>query len=275
MVVTIAIANHKGGTGKTTSTVQTAGGIARLDKHVLVVDLDPQANATRRLGIKWNPAAPIASISEALQATTPGAGAGAVLPCGWEQPEAANIDILPARFDLINREAEAGQVGALRRLHRALDGWTQDYDVVLIDTRPDLGHLVQMGMVAADSVIIATDAGYDSIEAAIRVRDFVTTNATDLYNPNLDVIGVIPNRVRNTAEARYQIEGLTAAFGKRIWTARPDSEGIETFIPEWTRFAEADAANCSLTAWSDQRGRETTAMFDQIANTLTTAIERN
>src|SRR5690606_6893673 len=84
MPVTILFANNKGGVQKTGCTVQTAAGLARQGLNVLVVDMDPQANATRRLGIEWDPANPIPSISEAIAANAEGAAEGAVIECGWK-----------------------------------------------------------------------------------------------------------------------------------------------------------------------------------------------
>ncbi|MBE9924868.1 MULTISPECIES: ParA family protein [Cellulosimicrobium] len=282
MPVTILFANNKGGVQKTGCTVQTAAGLARQGLNVLVVDMDPQANATRRLGIEWDPANPIPSVSEAIAANAEGAGEGAVVECGWKNAagettaEAKHIDVIPARFDLINREAEAGTVGAFRRLRKALTGWTEDYDVVLIDSRPDLGHLVQMSMSAADVVVIPSDTGYDSVEAAIRVSDFVTQHAVDLANPELRVGGVLVTRRRQTAEGDFQIEGLRERFGDLVWDLRtvkiiPGDVEVELtppYVPEWTRFAEADAAGVSLTAWNDERGRTTVRIFDEVAQRI-------
>lgn len=209
------------------------------------------------------------SISEAIVAATPGAAAGAIMACGWDSPEAANIDVLPARADLLNREHEVGPAGALRRLSRALNGVTDDYDFTLIDTRPDLGHLVQMALVATDTVVIVTNPGYDSIEAATRIRDYIASSASDLYNDNLKVSGVIVNQYRPTAEAHFQIEGLTNLFGNLVWRFDSVPRGLyqplPAFIPMWTRFEEADAASAPLSAWTDRKGKDTTEIFDEIA----------
>jgi chromosome partitioning protein len=279
---TILFANNKGGVQKTGVCVQTAAGLARQGLKVLVVDTDPQANATRRLGIEWDPAAPIASISEAIAANTEGAGEGAVVACGWVDAagnptkEAELIDVIPARFDLINREGEAGNVGAVRRLKKALTGWTDDYDVVLIDSRPDLGHLVQMAMAAADVVVIPSDAGFDAVEGAIRVSDFVQAHAEDITNPGLRIGGIIVTRKRSTAEADFQVEGVIERFGDLVWNFRttktiPGDVVVDLtpdYIPEWTRFSEADSAAASLSTWTDSRGRESVRIFDQVAQNV-------
>lgn len=278
MVHTTVIANNKGGVAKTELTVQLAAALARAGRKVLVVDMDPQANATRRLGIEWDPATPIPTMSEVIKADQDGAGEGAVIPCRWVRPdgtptpEAENIDVLPSRFDLINRETEAGVVGAVRRLQKALEGWTDAYDVILIDTRPDLGHLVQMAMAAADTIVIPTDPNYDSVEAAIRVSDFVARHAMDIANPDLAVGGIVVTRRRTTKEHDFQIDGLREQFGDLVWdlgglVKLPDGTDLlnPSYIPELTRFAEADASAASLSDWSDQNGRKTVALYDAVA----------
>ena len=271
-----SIANNKGGVAKTEVTCQLAAALARTGKRVLVVDMDPQANATRRLGIDWDPTNPFVTMSEVIAAAQDGAGEAAVLACGWDAesaPEGERIDVLPSRFDLINRESEAGVVGASRRLTKALNGWIDSYDVVLIDTRPDLGHLVQMALAASDTVLIPCDPNFDSIEAAIRVRDFVSRHAADLMNPDLRIAGLVVTRRRLTAEHDYQIDGLNQEFGDLVWKLGglvKSEDGAEllnpNFIPEWSRFAEADAAATSLSAWRDRNSRKTVAIYDALAD---------
>lgn len=278
MTHTSVIANNKGGVAKTGLTVQLAAALARAGKKVLVVDMDPQANASRRLGVEWDPSDPTPTMSEVIKADQVGAGEGAVVGCGWvddnDEPtaEAQNIDVLPARFDLINRESEAGVIGAVRRLQKALEGWTDGYDVILIDTPPNLGHLVQMSMAAADTVIIPTDPNYDSIEGATRVSDFVTRHGIDVANPSLTVGGIIVTRRNDTVEQEFQMRGLNKLFGDLVWNLGGIvklSNGADlknpSHIREWKRFAEADAAAVSLSSWGDLNGRKTVALYDSVA----------
>jgi chromosome partitioning protein len=140
MPITIAFANHKGGTGKTSVTVQTAAALARAGKRVLVVDMDPQANATRRLGIEHRPGEEFLTVGTAILFNTNdqpggiGIGEQAVRPCGWTDgdgeptAEAALIEVLPSDRDLANREWEASIPGAVERLSLALAGWTPGAD---------------------------------------------------------------------------------------------------------------------------------------------------
>jgi len=274
-----AVANNKGGVGKSQLVVQLAAALARLGFRVLVCDMDPQANTTRRLGIEYDPSAPIATMSEVIKSGERGVGQGAVIPCGWVDSdgnptaEAENIDLIPSRFDLINRETEAGQVGAVRRLKRALEGWRDEYDIVLIDTPPSLGHLVQMALAVAETVLIPFDPTYDAVEAAIRLRDFVQMHAEDLANPGLHVGGVISTRYKRTVEAEQQVAGAREHFGELILDAtrivkEPDIDDLllPRSIPEWARLTEADSAAVSLSAWSDRQSRKTVALYDSVAS---------
>ncbi|WP_125778279.1 ParA family protein [Antribacter gilvus] len=300
MTTTIMFANNKGGVAKSQVCVQTAAALARRGLDVLVIDMDPQANASRRLGVVFDEATnPIPTISEVLLAasSTEGAGQGAVTPCTWTQgdegqiptAEAERIDLIPSRFDLINRADEAAAVGAVRRLKKALaGGWTEAYDVILIDTRPDLGHLVQMPMAVADFVVIPTDATFDGANGAIEVRTFIEKHAEDLGNPNLRIGGVVVTRWRTTNEAQYQLEGLTQEFGDLLWNMREtemrevtstdgttELKEVETFPPgikELTRFTEADGAAVSLSAYTDERGRTAIAFYEKIADRIASEL---
>ena len=220
----IAIGNHKGGSGKTATTVGLAAALAELERRVLVVDLDPQANASRRMGVRVDPVHPIPTISEAIRASqagdAPGAAAEAIVAPDWPEPYRDRIGLIPSRFDLENRISEAATVGAVGRLRRALDGVDSDYDVTLIDCPPSLGHLTQLALAAADAAVAVLDPEYDSVEGAVRLRDFVATAAAELGNPTLRMAGVIVSRVRAQLGAHsFQLDGLADLFGPElVWS---------------------------------------------------------
>lgn len=293
MTVKLLYANNKGGTGKTSATVQTAAGLARRGLRVLVVDMDPQGNATRRLGIEWDPQDPFAGTPEVIAANEKGAGEAAVYGCGWTTSdddatptaEAELIDVIPSRPDLINRETETGLPGAALRLKKALSGdWIAKYDVVLIDSQPDLGHLVQLAMVASDHVILVTDAMRDGAEGTYRVAEYVAQHAEDLGNPDLKVRGVLINRWKPTNESQFYLDDwLRPYFGDLIWDLKKTEdrevvtdgvttigpvETVPSWIPDWSRFAEADGSGVSLARWGDARSRQTKAIYDRIAERI-------
>ncbi|MBA3490239.1 MAG: ParA family protein [Longispora sp.] len=229
----VTLGNNKGGSGKTATAVGLAAALAEQGLRVLVVDLDPQANASRRLGRPFDSESPAPTIAEAIKAGSEGVAADAVVPCGWPDDYAKMIDLIPSRFDLENRVSEAGTVGAVARLRRALTGVDDDHDVTLIDCPPSLGHLTQMGMAASTHALCTVEPEYDSVEGAVRFRDFITHHSADMGCPDLRVTGCVITRVRSNLSAHsYQINGLTDLFGDLVWTPH---------IPE--RAAVKDAAD--------------------------------
>lgn len=260
-MVNILFGNNKGGVGKTYVTVQMAHALASRGLKVAVVDLDPQANASRQLGWKFDPMQPVATISEAIQNASPGlASQVTVATQKWDGEETA-IDLLPSRHDLENRISEAATVGAVRRLVKVLDGWQDEYDVVLIDTPPSLGHLTQLGLAAAHMVVCVTEPAYDAVEGAIRFKEFVEQHAADLANPNLRFGGVVVNRVQNVNEHKYQLEGFREQMGDLIFSPT---------LPTRIAAAEASAAAAPIAAW----GTEHATTYAELAQAiLSTAKE--
>jgi chromosome partitioning protein len=108
-----------------------------------------------------------------------------------------------------------------------------DHDVTLIDCPPSLGHLTQMGMAAATHALCTIEPEYDSVEGAVRFRDFINHHGADIGRPDLRVVGYVITRVRSNIGAHsYQVEGLTDLFGEQVWTPH---------VPE--RAAVKDAAD--------------------------------
>ncbi|WP_189062106.1 ParA family protein, partial [Longimycelium tulufanense] len=94
----IAVGNHKGGSGKTTTVVHLSAALAEMGKRVLVVDLDPQANASRRLGVPFRTEQPVPTTAEVIRDASPGVAAQAIRPCGWDGPYTELISVIPSRF---------------------------------------------------------------------------------------------------------------------------------------------------------------------------------
>ena len=115
----IALANNKGGSLKTTATKNLAVALARDGANVLILDVDPQANLSRRCGIGEEQLNTIVTISEVIKADTPGCAADAIVEVSWPGVElAGRVDLIPSRLDLEKRVSEAAALGALRRLHK-------------------------------------------------------------------------------------------------------------------------------------------------------------
>ncbi len=255
-----AIGNNKGGPGKTTVTVQLAAALAGGGRRVLVVDLDPQANASRRLGFRWSAAEPVATVSEVVKSGEEGVAAEAIIGSSWAGPIGELVDLIPSRWDLEQRISEAGQVGAVRRLAKALTGVPAHYDVVLIDLPPSLGHLTHLGLAAADHALCVVEAEYDSVEGATRYRDFITAYRDDLTNPCLALVGVIVSRLRaNLGEHAYQLDGIRDQFIDVLW---------EPSIPERTILKDAAAAAVPIQTMNGPAAREVADVFAQLAARL-------
>lgn len=250
-----AIANNKGGPGKTTVAVNLAAALARRGRRVLVTDMDPQGNATRRLAAVMNADSP--TVSEAIAAATPGCAAKTITACGWDTDYAHLISVIPAGPDLVNRDGESHHLGSVRRLAKALKGADGEFDDTLFDLQPSLGHLTQMGLAAADGVLGVTEPEYDSVQGAIRVRDFIGLAADDLGNPGLHMTGWVISRVRDSLGAhKHQIGGFEELFGAGMaW---------EPYIPE--RTAVKDAADGSFPLeLAGPAGRYVASLFDELA----------
>lgn len=259
----IAIGNHKGGSGKTASTVNLAAQLVAAGNSVLVVDMDPQANATRRLGISDDQAS--LTTAEVVRSGETGVAAEAIMPTGWGEPYDAGLGLVPARFDLENRISEAAVVGASGRLRRALDGADTDYAITLLDCPPSLGHLTQLVLAAADVVLGTVEPEYDSVQGAVRLRDFVHTAAGDLGNPNLDVVGYVVSRVRAGLGAHgFQVEGMHDLFGAdRVWSPS---------VPERAIIKDAADAAAPLTAFSGTPAREVQRIYAELATHVTKVV---
>jgi len=256
----VGIGNNKGGVGKTGATVNLAAALAEEGRKVLVVDMDPQANTSRRLRRPYRKENPTVTISEVIQSGQDGVAADAIVPCGWDGIYAQRIDILPSRFDLENRISEAAVLGALGRLRRALNGVDDHHDVTLIDCPPSLGHLTQLAMASADFGLVLVEPEYDAIEGAIRFRDFVLTAGPELQNPDLRLLGVIPSLVDTRLGGHsHHLGTLPGIFGPELlW---------EPIIP--LRSVVADAADEAMPLSAlGSRASEMRTVYSDLAKRL-------
>ncbi|STZ77435.1 ParA family protein [Bergeriella denitrificans] len=221
-VTILAVANQKGGVGKTTTTVNLAASLAKRGQRVLVVDLDPQGNATTGSGIDK------ASIENGVYQVVLGE---ADIRSAAVRSEEGGYDVLGANRALAGAEIELVQEIAREvRLKNALQAVADDYDFVLIDCPPSLTLLTLNGLVAANGVIVPMLCEYYALEG---ISDLVATvrKIRQAINPKLEVTGIVrtmfDSRSRLVAEVSEQ---LAQHFGELMF---------DTVIPRNIRLAEA------------------------------------
>ena len=178
----IAITNQKGGVGKTTTAINLASALGILEKKVLIIDADPQSNATSGLGITDN------DIKYTFYETLMGivSAKDAII-----ETEVPNLKILPSNIDLVGAEVEL--VNTADRefvMKKALKGLKKKFDYIIIDCLPSLGILTVNALVAADSVIIPVQSEYYALEGLGKLKDTIKA-VKDSYNPKLQIEGIL------------------------------------------------------------------------------------
>jgi chromosome partitioning protein len=179
----LAVANQKGGVGKTTTSINLATAIALAGKRVLLVDVDPQANLTSGVGLKGQRATG-GTVYEAL--VTDGDPIDFVLPTSIE-----HLSLIPADRELTGAEIDLVSIpDRERRLYRVLDALRDDFDYIFIDSPPSLGLLTLNALVAADGVVIPLHCEYFALEG---LADLVATmrRLRSGLNPSLNIEGVL------------------------------------------------------------------------------------
>jgi len=222
MAKIFCVANQKGGVGKTTTTVNLAAGLAKLNQRVLLVDLDPQGNATMGAGI--NKATLQASTYEVLLGTADVATARV-------RSEAGGFDVLPANRELAGAEVEMVQLeNRERRLRDALGLAAKDYDFMLIDCPPALSMLTLNGLCAAHGVIIPMQCEYYALEGLSDLVNTIKKVHANL-NPDLKIIGLLRVMFDPRMTLSQQVSAqLEQHFGDKVF---------KTIIPRNVRLAEA------------------------------------
>ena len=220
----IAVANQKGGVGKTTTAVNLAACVAALGKRVLLFDLDPQANATSGLGIKKVPGA---SAYAALLGNGP--LLDRIQPTAWDR-----LEIIPSEMDLCGLEIElARSQNHLRRVAQALQPVTdaQRYDLVLIDCPPSLGILTLNAFAAAAGLLVPLQCEYYSLEGISMMQRVLGQLRDTGVNPQLQMVGVVMTMYDGRTNLSQQVVGdVREHLGPLVF---------ETMIPRSTRLAEA------------------------------------
>jgi len=236
----VAIANQKGGVGKTTTTVNLGAALAELGFRVLIVDLDPQGNASSGLGIVSRDVE--RSVYDVLLADVP-------LEDVVESTSLKNLFVAPATIDLAGAEIElVPAMSREMRLRRAIDAVRPDYDLVIIDCPPSLGLLTVNGLAAADDVIVPVQCEYYALEGVAALWRNIGLIQTNL-NPGLDLRGIVLTMYdARTKLADRVIAEVRDYFGEKVY---------ETVIPRTVRLSEAPSHGQSIITFdSTSRGAQ-------------------
>ena len=223
----IGIANQKGGVGKTTTAVNLAAALGVLEKRILLIDADPQANATSGLGVEevqystYNLLEHSVDTKACIQRTT-----------------TPNLDIIPSHIDLVAAEIElVDKENREYMLKEALAKVKDDYDYIIIDCAPSLGLITVNALTAADSVIVPIQCEYFALEGLGKLLNTIK-NVQKIHNKNLDIEGLLLTMYDGRLRLSNQVvEEVNAHFPEMVF---------ETIISRNVRLSEAPSFGESI-----------------------------
>ncbi len=232
----IAIANQKGGVGKTTTAINLAAGLRERGRRVLLVDLDPQASATTALGL--SPEDVDISLTQVMRATMDEANWPGLADARVKRP--SGIEIVPADISLSAVEADLlTTIGGENVLREALEPVRQDYDYLLVDCLPSLGLLAVNGLAAADEVLVPVQAEYLPMKGLRLLLQTVAKVKAKLHR-DLKIAGILLTMVESrTLHSREVVEHVRSVFEGKVRV-------FDTVIKKTVRLREAAVAGQSI-----------------------------
>ncbi len=221
MTRVVALANQKGGVGKTTTAINLGASLAACERKVLLIDLDPQANATSGLGLSKNE--PQSMYGVLLD----GIGLRGVI----RESELPALHVAPSSVDLVGAEVELSNADERQfRLRKAIEPVTADYDYILIDSPPSLGLLTVNGLTAANSVLVPMQCEYFAMEGLSQLLNTIE-RVRESLNPSLEIEGIALTMYDDRMNlARQVAQEVRTHFGEKVY---------ETVIPRNVRLGEA------------------------------------
>ncbi len=262
-MLVVATLSLKGGVGKTTVALGLAGAALVHGVRTLVVDLDPQANAT----VALDAASTTASVADVLDEPSPAVLRRAIVPSGWGE----GVDVLVGAEQTERHNRPDPDAAHLGRLGRALDhlaspddgpdgrgdgapGWSADapYRLVIVDCPPSLGQLTRGALAAAHRALLVTDPTMFAVSGVQRAFDAVQAER-ERGNPHLQPLGVLVNRVRpRNSEHEFRIQELRELFGPLVFG---------TVLPDRSAVQQAQGACLPVQRWDTPGAREVSATF--------------
>jgi len=221
MTKIVSLVNQKGGVGKTTTAINLGASLAACERKVLVVDLDPQANATSGVGISKNEEKSMYNV------LTEGMKIREVI----RETELPTFFLAPSSVDLVGAELELSDaIGREFHLRRALQEINGEFDYVLLDSPPSLGLLTINGLTAANSVLVPMQCEYFALEGISQLVNTVE-RVRDLLNPGLDIEGIVLTMYDDRMNLSKQVaEEVRTHFEGKVY---------DTIIPRNVRLGEA------------------------------------